>query len=51
MTEVLEQVGDEAAEILAALGELLEEAERARGVAVDDLVADESWSSVDSASR
>ena len=40
MTQVLQQVGDEAAEILALLGELLDEDERARGVAVDDRVAE-----------
>ena len=38
--QVLEQVCDEAAEVLATLGELLEEDERARGVAVDDEVAE-----------
>ena len=38
--QVLEEVGDEAAEILPLLGELLDERERAGGVAVDDEVAD-----------
>ena len=37
---MLEQVGDEPAEVLALLGELLEEGQRAGGVAVDDEVAD-----------
>ena len=37
VAEVLEQVGDEPAEILALLGELLDEDERAGGVAVDDV--------------
>ena len=37
---MLEQVDDEPAEILALLGELLEEDERAGGVAVDDQVAE-----------
>ena len=40
MAQVLEQVGDEAAEILPLLGELLEEDERAGRVAVDDRVAE-----------
>ena len=40
MAQVLEQVGDEPAEILALLGELLEEDERAGRVAVDDRVAE-----------
>ncbi len=40
VAQVLEQVGDEPAEVLALLGELLEEDERARGVAVDDRVAE-----------
>ena len=38
--QVLEQVGDEPAEILALLRELLDEDERARSVAVDDQVAE-----------
>ena len=37
---MLEQVGDEPAEILALTGELLEEGERPGRVAVDDEVAD-----------
>ena len=37
---MLEQVGDEPAEILALLGELLDERQRAGGVAVDDEVAE-----------
>ena len=37
--EVLEQVGHEPAQVLALLGELLDEHERARRVAVDDRVA------------
>ena len=40
VAQVLEQVGDEPAEILALLGELLEEDERTRRVAVDDRVAE-----------
>ena len=40
VAQVLEQVGDEPAEILSLLRELLDEDERARGVAVDDHVAD-----------
>ena len=40
LAQVLEQVGDEAPEVLALLGELLEEGQRARGVAVDHEVAD-----------
>jgi hypothetical protein len=38
--EVLEQVGDEPAEILALLGELLDDDEGPGGVAVDDQVAE-----------
>jgi hypothetical protein len=37
---VLEQVGDESAEVLTLLGELLEEGQRTRGVPVDDEVAE-----------
>ena len=40
VAEMLEQVGDEPAEILALLGELLDLDERAGGVAVDDGVAE-----------
>ena len=40
VAQVLEQVGDEPAEILALLGELLDEGERAGRVAVDDQVAE-----------
>ena len=40
VAQVLEQIGDEAAEILALLGELLEERQRTGRVAVDDEVAD-----------
>ena len=40
VAQMLEQVGDEPPEILALLGDLLEEAQRARGVAVDDEVAE-----------
>jgi hypothetical protein len=40
MAQVLEQVGDEPAEVLALLGELLQEDEGAGGVAVDDRVAE-----------
>jgi hypothetical protein len=40
VAQVLEQVGDEPAEILALLGELLQEDERTRRVAVDDRVAE-----------
>ena len=40
VAQVLEQVGDEPAEILALLGELLQEDERAGRVAVDDRVAE-----------
>ena len=40
VAQVLEQVGDEAAEVLALLRELLDEDERAGGVPVDDHVAD-----------
>ena len=40
VAQVLEQVGDEPAEILALLGELLEERQRAGRVAVDDEVAE-----------
>ena len=40
VAQVLEQVDDEPAEVLALLGELLEEDERAGGVAVDDEVAE-----------
>src|SRR5215212_3435875 len=36
VTEVLEQINDEAAEILPLLGELFEERERSGGVTVDD---------------
>ena len=38
--QVLEQVGDEPAEVLALLGELLDERERAGRVAVDHEVAE-----------
>ena len=38
--QVLEQVGDEPTEILTLLGELLDEEERARRVAVDHHVAE-----------
>ena len=37
---MLEQFGDEAGQILALVGELLDEREQAAGVAVDDQVAD-----------
>ncbi len=40
VAQVLEQVGDEPAEILALLRELLQERQRAGGVAVDDRVAE-----------
>ena len=40
LAEMLEQIGDEASEILALLGELLEERQRTGRVAVDDEVAD-----------
>ena len=40
VAQVLEQVGHEPAEVLSLLGELLDEDERAGGVAVDDHVAD-----------
>ena len=40
MAEVLQQVGDEPAEILALLRELLDERQRAGCVAVDDEVAE-----------
>ena len=40
MAQVLDQLRHEAAEIVALLGELLDERERARGVAVDDEVAE-----------
>ena len=40
VAQVLEQVGDEPAEILPLLRELLDEDERARRVAVDDHVAE-----------
>ena len=40
VAQVLEQVGDEPPEVLALLGELLQEDERAGGVAVDDEVAE-----------
>ncbi len=36
---MLEQIGDEAAEVLSLLGELLDEDERSCGVVVDDHVA------------
>ena len=38
--QVIEQLGDEPAEILALVGELLDEGERTGGVAVDDEVAE-----------
>ena len=38
VSQVLEQVGDEPAEVLSLLGQLLDERERAGGVAVDDEV-------------
>ena len=37
---MLEQVGDEPAQVLALLSELLEEGQRARSVPVDDEVTD-----------
>ena len=40
VAKVLEEVGDEASEILPLLGQLLHEYERAGGVAVDDRVAE-----------
>ena len=40
VAQVLEQIGDEAREILPLLGKLLDEDERTRGVAVDDGIAD-----------
>ena len=40
MPQVLEEIGDEAAEILAALGELVHEQQRSGRVAVDDHVAE-----------
>ena len=40
MAQVLEQVDDEAAEILSLLRELLEERQRAGSVAVDDEIAE-----------
>ena len=39
VAQVLEHVGDEPAEVLPLLGELLDEHERSRRVAVDDRVA------------
>ena len=40
VAQVLEQVGDEPRQVLALLGELLDEREQAGGVAVDDQVAE-----------
>ena len=40
VAQVLEQVADDARQVLALLGELLEQHERAGGVAVDDEVAE-----------
>ena len=40
VAQMLEQIGDEAREILPLLGKLLDEDERTRGVAVDDGIAD-----------
>ena len=40
VAQVLEQVVDEPAEVLALLGQLFDQHERARGVAVDDRVAE-----------
>src|SRR6476646_9408950 len=40
MPQVLDQVGDETAEIVPLLRQLFDERERARGVAIDDEIAE-----------